>query len=150
DGRYGFHDWDSPLAVETNLAALSHLADLANSDALRDLASVLMDKIFFDLAVNSFQGAYGASKGRADTASVLSARLEPTSGIARLMWGLGNLNENLLGTVSLACCRKYELPEVIRQIALSPVGAFWSRERQAAPAAEAALPDPAVPGGGNL
>jgi hypothetical protein len=132
-GRYGFQDWDSPLAVETNLAALSHLADLASSEALRDLAAVLMDKVFFDLAVNSFQGAYGASKGRADMASVLSARLEPTSGIARLMWGLGNLNENLIGIVSLACCRKYELPEVIRQIATIPVDAFWSRERHAAP-----------------
>jgi len=130
-GRYGFHDWDSPAAVEITLAALSHLADLANADGLRELAAVLMDKVFFDLAVNSFQGAYGASKGRADTASVLSARLEPTSGIARLMWGQGNLNENLVGTVSLACCRKYELPEVIRQIALTPVDAFWSRQRQA-------------------
>ena len=137
-GRYGFQDWDSPLGIEITLAALSHLADLANSDALRDLASVLMDKIFFDLAVNSFQGAYGVSKGRADLASVLSARLEPTSGIARLMWGLGNLNENLIGTVSLACCRKYELPEVIQQIATSPVAAFWSRERQTAPTDPAA------------
>jgi hypothetical protein len=132
-GRYGFQDWDSPQAVETNLAALSYLTDLASSEALRDLAAVLMDKVFFDLAVNSFQGAHGASKGRADMASVLSARLEPTSGIARLMWGLGNLNENLIGTVSLACCRKYELPEVIRQIATNPVDAFWSRERHAAP-----------------
>jgi hypothetical protein len=132
-GRYGFQDWDSPAAVETILAALSHLADLASSDVLRELASVLMDKVFFDLAVNSFQGAYGASKGSADTASVLSARLEPTSGIARLMWGLGNLNENLIGTVGLACCRKYELPEVIRRIATNPVDAFWSRERHVAP-----------------
>ncbi len=142
-GRYGFHDWDSPAAVETNLAALSHLAELASSDALRDLASVLMDKIFFDLAVNSFQGAYGASKGRADTASVLSARLEATSGIARLMWGQGNFNENLLGTVSLACCRKYELPEVIQKIALTSVDAFWSRERHASPV----QPDEAAAGG---
>ena len=132
-GRYGFQDWHSPAAVEMTLAALSHLCDLATSEALRELASVLMDKVFFDLAVNSFQGAYGASKGLADTASLLSARLEPTSGIARLMWGLGNLNENLMGTVSLACCRKYELPEVIRQIATSPVEAFWSRERHVTP-----------------
>lgn len=132
-GQHGFQDWHSPAAVEITLAAVSHLADLAGSDTLRELASVLMDKVFFDLAVNSFQGAYGASKGLADTASVLSARLEPTSGIARLMWGLGNLNENLMGTVSLACCRKYELPEVIRQIATNPVDAFWSRERHVTP-----------------
>jgi len=132
-GRYGFRDWDSPLAVETTLAALSHLADLANAEALRELASVLMDKIFFKLAVNSFQGAYGTSKGRADLASVLSARLEATSGIARLMWGLGNLNENLIGTVSLASSRKYALPGIIREIATAPVDAFWSRERQVAP-----------------
>jgi hypothetical protein len=58
---------------------------------------------------------------------------------------LGNFNENLIGSVSLACCRKYELPDVIRQIATGPVDAFWSRERHVAPA-RASAPAPGAAG----
>ena len=133
-GMYGFKEWDSPASVEAILAALSQLVDLADSGTVCELASVLMDKVFFSLAVNSFKGAYGSSRGRGDTASVLSARLEPTSGISRLMWGMGNFNENVIGTVSLACCRKYKLPDVIRKIAKDPAVAFWSQERHGLPA----------------
>ena len=87
-----------------------------------------MDKIFFSMAVNSFQGAYGSTRGKTDTASVLSARLEPTSGIFRLMWGLGNYNENVMGTVSLACCKQYEIPDTIYNIGVDTPSAFWNRE----------------------
>lgn len=132
-GRYGFRAWDSPADVEASLAALSHVVELARSTAIRELASVLMDKIFFSLAINSFHGAYGSTRGASDTASVLSARLEPTSGIARLMWGQGNFNESLMGTVSLANCRRYDLPDVIRDIARDPGQAFWSQERHMSP-----------------
>jgi hypothetical protein len=133
-GMYGFKEWDSPVGLEAILSALSHLVDLASSETLRELASVLMDKLFFSLAVNSFRGVYGTSKGRTNTASILSARLGPTSGISRLIWGMGNFNEDVMGTVSLACCRKYELPDVIRQIATDSVDAFWSQEHHGLPA----------------
>jgi hypothetical protein len=132
-GMMGFRGWDSPASVEANLAALGCLADLAAPAAVGELAAALMDKILFSLAINSFRGAYGSSRGDTDTASVLSARLEPTSGICRLMWGLGNFNENLAGTVSLACSRSYELPGVIAQIAHDVPAAFWSEERHVLP-----------------
>lgn len=140
-GRYGFQAWDSPAVAEHVLAALAHLVDLADSAALRDLASVMLDKMMFSLAVNSFHGAYGSTKGYADTGSVLSARLEQTSGVARLMWGLGGYNEHVLGTVSLAACRRYELPTIIRQIAVAPADAVWSQERHARPADAAGAGD---------
>ena len=128
-GQYGFQQWDLPAPVEATLSALSHLVDLAKSDTVRELASILMDKIFFSLAINSYKGMLGSSQGQSDIGSVLSHRLEATSGISRLMWGLGNFNESVMGTVSLACCRKYELPETIQQIALDVPTALWGRER---------------------
>ena len=137
-GRYGFKDWNSPAGTEAVLAALSHLADLASNDTVRELASVLMDKIFFSLAVESFRGAYGSTSGASDTGSVLSPRLQPTSGIHRLLWGTGNFNEHLLGSVSLATCKQYELPSVIYRIAADPEKAAWSRTRQVTPAADSA------------
>lgn len=132
-GQSGFRQWASASELEIIVAALAHVVDLASSAAVREAASALMDKIFFGLAVGSFKGAYGSSKGEATTASVLSARLEPTSGLSRLLWGQGNLNEHVIGTVSVAGCRKYQLPDLIRRIALHPVEAFWGQERQAWP-----------------
>ncbi|MGE5221905.1 MAG: hypothetical protein ACM3PY_05685 [Omnitrophica WOR_2 bacterium] len=134
-GRYGFREWDSPAGVEAALAACSHLVSLSDSTTIAELASVLMDKVFFTLATHSFKGAYGSSRGRSDTAGVLSARLEATSGISRLMWGMGNFNENVTGVVSLACCREYKLPDSIRKIAADQASAFWSRERSQEPPA---------------
>jgi hypothetical protein len=132
-GRYGFTDWNSPGGTEAVVAALTHLADLASNDTVQELASVLMDKLFLSLATDSFRGAYGSTSGASDTGSVLSPRLQPTSGINRLLWGTGNFNEHLQGTVSLATCKQYELPSVIYRIAANPDQAVWSRARQVAP-----------------
>lgn len=133
-GAYGFTAWDSPAGTEEVIAALAVLADLADSEAVSELAAVLLDKVLFGLAVNSWAGAYGSSRGQADTGSVLSARLEPTSGLQRLLWGRGNFNEHVLGVVCLALCRRYEVPPVIAGMATAPVDAFWNRERHTDPA----------------
>ncbi len=130
-GAWGWQEWDSPSGFEAALAALAHLVDFSKNEALVDLAAVLMDKILFSLALGSYQGAFGAGRGSSDTASVLSARLQPTSGVSRLLWGLGTFNENLMGVVSLATCEKYELPETIRQIANESPAALWGRAQDA-------------------
>jgi hypothetical protein len=134
-GQYGFQEWDSPDSLEEILAALAHLVDLSPSETLVEIASVMMDKIFFYLALNSFQGVYGSACANGDASSLLSARLEDTSGISRLMLGMGNFNESILGTVSLAGCRHYTLPELISQIAVDPAAAIWSRQSHADPEA---------------
>ncbi len=76
---------------------------------------------------------YGSSRGSGQTAGILSARLEATSGISRLLWGLGNLNDAVMGTVSLACCDQYQLPELISRITHDPLPVLWSREQHSQP-----------------
>jgi hypothetical protein len=130
---HGFREWDSAKLIESILTALSHLVDLAHDDAICEMAVVLMDKIFFTLATNSFYGAFGSTHGSSDTASVLSCRLSPITGISRLMWGMGNYNDHVMGVVSLACCKKYRLPAVIRRIAMNPSPVLWNLERHELP-----------------
>ena len=132
-GKFGFRNWDSPDGVETAVAVLTHLVDLAESDPVSELASILLDKIFFSLAANSFGGAYASSRGSSRTAAVFSARLAETSGISRLLWGLGNFNEAVMGTVSLACCADYRLPKLIADIATDQQPVVWSREQHSQP-----------------
>ena len=130
--RYGFREWDSNCYFEHDLLALSHLLDLAETQAVWELAAVVMDKIFLTMALNSFKGVFGSTHGRSYTPFIKGGYLEATSGVSRLMWGMGVFNEHILGSVSLACCENYELPEIIAAIALDePPEGMWSKERHA-------------------
>ncbi len=108
--------------------ALSHLIDLAEADAVWEMAMVMMDKMLFLLAVNSYKGVFGSSRGRTSAASLLGGYLEATSGISKLMWGMGVLNFRLAEAVSLALMESYELPVMLQTIAADLPDAIWNRE----------------------
>lgn len=127
--RGGFREWDSNTYFEEDVLALSHLADLAENDEVRELATVVLDKLIFNLAVNSYKGVFGSTHGRSYTPYLKGGHLEPTSGISRLLWGKGIFNDRILGIVSLACAVGYLLPPVIEAIAIDPAEEIWSRER---------------------
>ena len=128
-GRQGFANWDLDVIFAQSLIALSHLVDLAKEEAVWDLASVLMDKMFFALALNSFKGVFGASRGSARSREIKSGLLEATSGITRVMWGMGVFNDQIGGAVSLAQMEKYSLPPIIADIASGLPSEMWNREQ---------------------
>ena len=130
-GAGGFSEWDSNCYFEEDLLALSHLADLAESQPVYDLASVVMDKLFFTMAVNSYKGAFGSTHGRTYTPHIKGARQEATSGVSRLMWGMGAFNNHFMATVSLVCMEEYGFPLIIGDIATDLPEEMWNRERHA-------------------
>ena len=131
-GATGFPAWDAQDVFEQDLAALSHLADLATTTQVYDLAAVIMDKMLFSMAVNSFRGVFGSSHGSTWNSMITGGSLEATSGIARLVWGMGAFNHHLLGTVSLACATDYDVPTHIPAIAMDTTDEMWNRERHGA------------------
>jgi hypothetical protein len=128
--RNGFAEWDSGGAFEEEVLALSTLTSLADNEQVMEMAALVLDKMFFTLAVNSFRGVFGSTHGSASAAQVKTGYREPTSGIARLLWGMGIFNEHVAGPVSLACS-PYELPPILAAIAADSPEALWSRERHA-------------------
>jgi hypothetical protein len=126
----GFEDWDSADSFEQIVLALSTLASLGEDPQVFELAALLLDKLFFTLAVNSFKGTFGSTHGRAYSSHMKTGYREPTSGISRLLWGMGTFNEHILGSVSLACS-SYELPPVIAAIAADQPDELWSKEQHA-------------------
>ena len=130
-GAGGFREWDSNCYFEEDLLALSHLADLAETPAVYDLATVIMDKLFFTMAVNSYKGVFGSTHGRAYTEHVRGARGESTSGVSRLFWGMGAFNQKILATVSLACMTSYGFPLILGDIAAHLPDEMWNREQHA-------------------
>jgi hypothetical protein len=130
-GAGGFQEWDSNCYFEEDLLALSHLADLAETPLIYELASVVMDKMFFTMALNSYKGVFGSTHGRAYSPDVKGGRLEATAGISRLMWGMGAFNPRIRGVVSMACQEQYVLPPLIEAIAAHLPEEMWNRERHA-------------------
>ena len=125
-GTTGFTEWDSNCYFEEDLLALSHLHDLAEDEQVRELAAIVMDKMLLTMALNSFQGVFGSTHGRTYTPMIKGGHLEPTSGIGRLMWGMGIWNDSIRGTVSLACS-DYELPTIVASIA-ADTSDMWHKE----------------------
>ncbi len=130
-GARGFSEWDSNCYFEEDLLALSHLADLAETDAVWEMAAVLIDKILFTIAVNSYKGVFGSTHGRAYAEQLLGGRMEATSPITHLLWGMGSFNTRILGVVAMACAENYELPVMLQTIAADLPDELWARERHA-------------------
>ena len=130
-GAGGFSEWDSNCYFEEDLLALSHLADLAESQPVYDLATVIMDKMLLTMALNSYKGTFGSTHGRTYTPHIKGGRGEATAGISRLMWGMGVFNDKIMATVSLACMENYGFPRIIGDIAADLLEEMWNRERHA-------------------
>jgi len=131
-GQYGFLDWNSGVSFEQMVVALSHLVELAENDQVQELSAVVLDKLLLSLALNSFKGAFGATQGRTGGVPVTSAQLQPTSGISRLLWGMGVWNAHVMGVVSLACS-EYEMPLPVADVAVNRPDEVWQREHHGAP-----------------
>lgn len=128
---YGFEEWDSNGYFGADAKILGSLTDLAQNPLIKNLSRRVLDKLLLLIAVNSFKGSFGSTHGRTGVEYIKDARFEPTSGIGRLLWGLGGYYGSMGGAVHLACARSYRLPPVIAAIALDQPEALWSRERQA-------------------
>lgn len=134
-GINGFAEWDSSSAFADILLALSHLVDLAENEQVWEMATVMLDKVLFTLALNSYKGVFGSTHGHTHITDVKGGMLEHTAGITRLMWGMGIWNHHLSGFVSLACMKDYELPPILPQIA-TEAEELWNRERHLATGAQ--------------
>ena len=128
----GFADPSSHSLAQL-LTALAHLIDLADSQEIWDLAAVVIDKVLVTLALDSFQGVYGAGQIAAESGGVIpNGHVSPLAGVARLMWGIGAWNRHLAAPVSLCCCQGYQLPPLIASLATEPTpAAMWASQRHA-------------------
>lgn len=126
-GTQGFDEWDSPAGFERIVVALAHLTDLAENAVLGERAAILLDKLFFTIAANSFKGAFGSTHAHAQAAAIKSGHLEATAGITRLLWGTGVWNQHIAGLVALATS-DYELPTMIASIAVDLADEMWHKE----------------------
>ena len=114
--RGNFSEWDSNAYMTLDAFAMLALVDYARSTRLRELAATLLHKLFFMLACQSFRGAHGSTHGRCYVTALKSARVENTSSLQRIAWGMGMFNGETRATGLLSLSRGYRVPEVIQRI----------------------------------
>ncbi len=130
--RGSFSEWDSNAYMALDAFAMLALVEMATSERLRDMATALLDKIFFLLACHSFRGAHGATHGRCYASGLKTARVENTSALQRLGWGMGLWNGETRATGLLALARRYRVPDVIQRIGADLQDVLVTRARSAA------------------
>ncbi len=125
----GLRAWHSDLVLEETFLAISCIIDMADDEQVWEAATVLMDKLLFLLGLNSFKGVFGASRGLSSTTSLFGGYLEATSGVSKLMLGMGVVNDAIRATTRVACMQEYELPVMLQVIAADlPEEGIWNRE----------------------
>ncbi|MBI1297330.1 hypothetical protein GC175_20510 [bacterium] len=128
-GQQGFADIRSSL--DHLVLALSHLVELVEETLIRELAAVLLDRLLYDVAIHSIYGVYAPARGAVTGAWLRSGRFTPESALGRLLWGMGSYDGRLGGAISLGLAGNvYQLPDIIRSIALDRPQSMWVQERR--------------------
>ena len=118
---YGFSEWHSNTYYEEDIAPLCVLVDHAPDDAIRKRASIILDLLFLDMALHSFQGTFCPASGRcyqdqkihpdrADVADIL------THAFGWQKTPKENFDYSRLSALFLIC-KNYRVPRVIVEIA---------------------------------
>lgn len=128
--KVGFSEWDSNSYYPVTMSALLALAELAADPVISTRAAMLLDVMFFDMAVDSFKGTYGTAHGRCYTGTILGGgRTEGTASLQYLAWGLGSPGGGD-AAVALAASRHYRVSPTVEAIARDLPEEFTNRERQ--------------------
>jgi hypothetical protein len=114
--RCGFSEWDSNTYLALDAFAMLALVECAESPRLRELAATILHRIFFGLACQSWRGVHGCSHGRTYVESLKTGRVENTSGLQRIAWGLGTWGGETRATGLLALARRYRVPAILQTI----------------------------------
>ena len=137
--KTGFTEWDSNNCFINTSAALMNLAELAKDPLVAKRAAMILDVMFFDIAVDSFRGSYGTPHGRTyPRAIVAGGATEDTTGLQRVAWGLGAMGKpDNVAVVYLASGKRYRVARTIEALAQTLPEEVTNKERQSLRIADA-------------
>lgn len=119
-GCYGFQTMLDDDRLDDLVFALCQLQALAKETIVRELAAVLLDKLFFTAALHTFEGAGPGGL------------LAPVAALGRVLWGEGVCNLHVWGLIGLADSG-YELPGPLANVAIGRSQNQWLHERHCDP-----------------
>lgn len=116
--RTGFSEWLSHVYYDEDLTALLSLVEFCQDAEIRQRATMVIDLILLDMALNSFKGTFGSSHGRSYENTKKWASNEATTDTSKLLFGSGVFSSfDNMSAVAFALSTHYRLPPVIYAIA---------------------------------
>jgi hypothetical protein len=114
---HGYIEWFSNTYYKEDIGALAVLCDFAPDEEVRIKASMILDLLMYDLASQSFKGSFVTTAGRAYERGRMSGRHTSVRSEIEAFFGEGASGAMDMG-LNLRHSRNYEMPPVIREIAL--------------------------------
>ena len=116
--RTGFSEWLSNVYYDEDFTALVDLVDFCQDGEICQRATMVVDLLLFDVALNSFKGVHGSSHGRSYEAQKKWAAAEDVADTQKLLFGRGQFSlQDSMSAVCLALSERYQMPRVLYEIA---------------------------------
>jgi hypothetical protein len=114
----GFSEWLSNVYYDEDLTALLSLIDFADDEEIRQRATMVLDLMLLDVALNSYQGVFGSTHGRSYENSKKWVAQEGLADTSKLLFGMGQFSGfDNMSAVAFALSPTYKIPPVIPAIA---------------------------------
>jgi len=114
--RSGFSEWLSNVYYNEDMPALLALIELCEDPDIAQLATMVLDLMMADMALNSFRGSFASTHGRTYE-NKMSGFQDHTRSISHLMFGMNRASVGNMTASLLAVSEKYRMPPVICEIA---------------------------------
>jgi hypothetical protein len=125
--RSGFSEWLSNVYDDEDIPGLIALVELAEDEEIRQLASMVLDTIYSEIALNQHQGTFGSAHGRTYEDKMGGSR-DNTGSTAKLLFDLNECTPGNMSSSLLALSSTYQLPRVIYEMAHDTEGSV-NRQR---------------------
>ncbi|HSF81939.1 MAG TPA: hypothetical protein VLA49_11935 [Anaerolineales bacterium] len=127
--RTGFSEWLSHVYYDEDLTALLSLVDFCQDGEIAQRASMVIDLLLLDIALNSFKGVFGSTHGRSYENTKKWAAQEGTTDTTKLLFGLGVYSGFDNMSAPAFALSRYRLPPPIQAIAQEAQRTYVNRQR---------------------
>lgn len=114
--KYGFIEYNSEVYYTEDIGGLMNLIDFANDDEMVTKASMAMDLLFYDMAVQNIHTMMISTSGRSYEGQRKGGPEKTVGGLARYFWGDG-MERGPGMTYGMTKNTRYQLPPVLKEIA---------------------------------
>lgn len=115
--RSGFSEWLSNVYYNEDMPALLALIELSSDQEIKRLATMVLDLLMADMALNSFRGSFGSTHGRTYE-NKMRGQDDHTGSAFGLMFGMRDVSVGNMSASMLAASDAYQLPPVIYEMAV--------------------------------
>ncbi len=114
--NYGFIEFNSEVYYKEDIGALINLIDFAQDKEMVKKSQIIMDLLFYDVAVHNLQTMFISATGRAYSRGRQGGPNANLGGLTRYYWGDGKkIKPSMM--YGLMTTDNYELPSVLSEIA---------------------------------